>query len=536
MELKIDKKELFYLVLILVVASFFRLWKLNTIPPGIYPDEAINGNEAIFTHGKVFYKENNGREGLFINIISVYFALFGKSVLVFRLVPATCGILAVFGIYLLTKELFEAISNKQEATRIALLASFFVAVSFWPVNFARIVFRANLVPLISVFAFYFIFRGLRKESVFYSLVAGVLFGLGLYTYTSFRLLFLLLPLIFFNWYFLIWPRQTKAQRKKVLHFAIYFSIAGVLVSLPLLFYFLKNPQDFAGRLSQVMIFSQKNPVEAFFKSLISHLAMFNFQGDYNWRHNISGFPLLFWPVGILFLAGLFYSIKEIYFGFKKKQYSLFAIYSFLISWWFMALLPSILTYEAIPHALRSIGAIPPTFIFAGLGGALIFEFVKKKFPLKKGGFNYYLVILSSILLAFSFVFTEYTLYFELWARNPQVKNAFSADLVEVGNYLNSLPDDIQKYVIVNFPGVPVPYPNGIPMSAQTPMLIEAMKFERIRSVYLTPQDLDKGKLTPGVKAEIVLMKCDSEVLGKLALMFPQGYSKEQNGICIYKIE
>jgi len=36
-----QKKTLFFLLAILVIAVFFRLWKLNEIPPGLYPDVAI---------------------------------------------------------------------------------------------------------------------------------------------------------------------------------------------------------------------------------------------------------------------------------------------------------------------------------------------------------------------------------------------------------------------------------------------------------------------------------------------------------------
>jgi hypothetical protein len=49
-----------YLSIILILAIFFRFWKLNEIPPGLYPDVAINGNEAFFSlknkDFKVFYQ------------------------------------------------------------------------------------------------------------------------------------------------------------------------------------------------------------------------------------------------------------------------------------------------------------------------------------------------------------------------------------------------------------------------------------------------------------------------------------------------
>lgn len=116
----------FCLLGILTIASFFRLWKLSAVPPGLYPDEAINANEASDSlktgKFKVFYPENNGRESLFINLIAFSFLIFGVSIWSLKIVPVIIGILTVFGLYLLARELF----NKN----VALLSSFFLAVSF----------------------------------------------------------------------------------------------------------------------------------------------------------------------------------------------------------------------------------------------------------------------------------------------------------------------------------------------------------------------------------------------------------------------
>ena len=197
------KGELLFLVIILMIASFFRLWKLSIIPSGLYHDEAINGNEAITLPGQVFYPENNGREGLYINLISLSFAIFGPSILAMKFVSATIGILTIPGLYLLTKELISQITdNKKQETTIALLASFFLATSFWHTNFSRIAFRAILVPFILVFAFYFLFRGFRTKKSCNFVISGIFFGLGFYTYISYRFVVLLMGVVLFSWYLL----------------------------------------------------------------------------------------------------------------------------------------------------------------------------------------------------------------------------------------------------------------------------------------------------------------------------------------------
>ena len=79
-------KELLFLLLILAIAAFFRLWQLNEIPPGLYPDVAMNDNNALETlrtrNIKVFYPENNGREGLMMWLIALSFSVFGDQYLV----------------------------------------------------------------------------------------------------------------------------------------------------------------------------------------------------------------------------------------------------------------------------------------------------------------------------------------------------------------------------------------------------------------------------------------------------------------------
>src|SRR3989344_3451084 len=59
-------------------------------------------------------------------------------------------------------------------------------------------------------------------------------------------------------------------------------------------------------------------------------------------------------------------------------------------------------------------------------------------------------------------------YFRNWAKNPNTFYAFSTDLLHLGKFLEKLPQDTQKYVVVNMPGVDV---RGFPAPAQTVMFV-----------------------------------------------------------------
>jgi 4-amino-4-deoxy-L-arabinose transferase-like glycosyltransferase len=518
------------LLLIITIAFFFRFWRLEDIPPGLYPDEAINANEALESlrtgNFKVFYPENNGREGLYMWLIGISFSIFGTSIWSLKIISATFGVLTVLGLYLLIKELFSLTTNyRLKATNIALLSSFFLAVSFWHINFSRIAFRAILLPFMMVFSFYFLFKGLRTKKILNFVTAGVVFGLGFYTYGSFRMAVLLLAVILLLFLF---PYKKQGVEKKYLFFISCFLFLILLTALPIGIYFLQNPENFFGRVSQISVFSAKNPIKELIKSLILHLGMFNFYGDGNWRHNLPGSPQLFWPIGILFLMGIFISIKELMKSIKEKNDSLIILHSSLLSWLFIMLLPGILTQEAIPHSLRIIGTIPVAYIFSALGGIELYNWIQNKLGNKKS---------FTFLCYFFFVFIfllQFNKYFIEWGSNPETKNAFSRNFITIGNYLNSLPPETQKIVIVNAPGVPVPFPDGIPMSAQTVMFVENIKYGKTQSVYLLPKEIDKIKINKK-QTIIIPMVYEKELFQKIQNIFPQGKVENKNNILIYQI-
>ena len=561
------KKYFLILLLIIAIGSFFRLWQLDLIPPGLYHDVAINGNDALDTlktgNFRVFYPENNGREGLFIWLIALSFSIFGVSIWSIKIVAAIIGILTVLGLYLLTKELFNtrALAKGEDerssstsqnyippdhppARRagpspivntqfVALISSFFLATSFWHINFSRIGFRAIMVPFILVFAFYFLFKGLRTQKIRDLVFAGIIYGLGFYTYTSFRMAVFLLMIVLIIWWLIYKKSAVHTQenlQKKYLSLVSCYLLLIFLVALPIGIYFLQNPQDFFGRTASVSVFAAENPIKEFGKSLILHLGMFNFYGDPNWRHNFSGCPMLPWPLGILFLIGFFISIREIFrkSNYQNQNYQLLSTFYFLLSTFFIMLLPGILTYEGIPHGLRVIGVIPVVYIFTGVGGWYSYQWFWHNLKRKK------MLVLTSVIFLLTVGILEFDKYFIKWSSRPETKGAFSEDYAEIGNYLNSLPPETQKYVIVNQPGVPVPYPDGIPMPAQTIMFIESMKFGKPQSVYLLPENLEQIKIEK--EAVIVPMKYDEDLFGKLQREFPEGKTQQVNQIWIFKVK
>lgn len=499
-----------FLLAILAIAAFFRLWQLDSLPPGLWPDEAINANTAVNILDsktfQVFYPENHGREGFFFLLVSFAFSAFGISVWSFKLVPALAGILTVLGQYFLALELF-----RKKA--VALLSAFFLAISFWHINFSRIGFRAILTPLILTFSFYFFFRGLRTKKIQDFIFSGLIFGMGFHTYISFRLAVILLAFALLFWFFVAIKENWK---RKYLISAAALLFAILVTALPIGIYFLGNPGDFMSRALGVSIFEQENPVKEFAESLAIHLSMFNFAGDRNLRHNLSGFPQLSPVVGILFLVGLFWAIRRIVISLKNNQANRLAeigIFLFLFVWFFALLLPSALTVEGIPHALRSIGVIPVAYLFAGIGAYLVYQWAKNK-SVPKG--------ISFLLLA-AMAFSSLTLYFIVWAKNPELESAFTTRFTDVGKELNALPAETKKYVIKSEGDLP----------AEVPKFIQRTAGRTNDAIYIQPEETATINFSPG--DFIFTMNKEISFLDPVRERFPEGFLKEKERIWIYEI-
>ena len=499
-----------YLILIIIIiAAFLRLYNITELPPGLYPDEAMNGNnalEALSTGGfKVFYPENNGREGLFINIQALSIALFGNFPWALRAVSAIFGILTVLGVYFLSKELF-----KNE--KIALLSAFLMATSFWHILFSRIGFRAIMAPFFLTWGIYFLLKAFRqiKEQkspkfppkarlakdgyILNSIFSGVFYGLGFHSYIAYRATPLLILIIIALYWFQN-PEQIASQlygaskkwqiRKKILLVASGCALVAIIVAAPLGYYFIQNPQDFMGRTTQVSVFSSLTPLKDLGMNILKTAGMFNFSGDYNWRHNYAGKPLLFWPVGILFLIGTVISIRRL---FSKNFFAPI----FIFSWLIIAALPVVISNEGLPHALRAIIMIPPIFILSGFGGIWLMEKIKNLATINDSKIKINLLRCGVTIFIIILIIQSYQSYFIGWGKNPNVQGAFAADYVQIGHELNALPKETPKYVIVKAGGTDV---RGIPMPTQTVMFItdtftpEKQKEKNI--FYIFPNQINK---------------------------------------------
>src|SRR5438046_3040186 len=122
-KLKAQLKMKWLIGVIVLVAIVFRFYGIESSPPGLFLDEAIEGNQAreALDTGRieVFYPENGGREGMFVWLLIVPLKLFGNHPWVLRSVSGLIGVMTVVGLYFLTGEILNETA--------ALIASFLLA-------------------------------------------------------------------------------------------------------------------------------------------------------------------------------------------------------------------------------------------------------------------------------------------------------------------------------------------------------------------------------------------------------------------------
>jgi 4-amino-4-deoxy-L-arabinose transferase-like glycosyltransferase len=497
------RSKTFFLTALLAVTllSFaIRSYHIDSIPAGIYPDEAMNGTDAINANEtgnhELFYPHNFGREGLFINLQAISIAMFGNTVPALKLWSGIFGALAVLGTGLLAWELFRSRSA-------ALISAILMATSFWAINFSRIGFRAIMVPFLLAFIFFFFFRGLRTEKIRFFAFSGILFGLGLHTYVGFRvaplILILLLPFLVLSY---------EGFFRKFWKHGLVFIATAFMAAAPMFHLFLTKPELFSSRSSAISVFSPEvnegNLPGTLLKTLGLSLIKYNFVGDMNWRHNYPPYPVLDPIVGTFFLAGFIFSISMFARLFsrrlrEKRRDIELPVHALLFIGFFTMLIPEFLTDEGLPHALRSIGTQPFVFLFA----TIPLFFIYKKIGKSKGGTK--LAIISFMILALGCSATWNIMkYFVFFAENPKQHASFNAEYRNMADYLLSLPKETHKYVH------PSSFVAAQPIRFLTHGKVENLEFLEESAIIKRP-------------AVIILQRYDPQIFENIRKRIPETY-------------
>ena len=341
---------------VVLLAFFFRIWQLPSIPSGLLWDEGGNGLDVVpLFHGQlpIFFEGHSGHEPLLFYAQALSLKLFGWTPLALRLPAVFLTTLAVAAAFLAIRNLF--------GFRIAYGASLLMAVAQWQVSMGRLGRDNSALPLFAAVCVYWLVVWLRGRRPWRAAVfCGVSFGLVLYTYSPGRFLIFLLALI--------WLRETLLQPEKrlaLIRQGAVFASTGILVFAPLGWYFIRHPDAFFERARQLSIFNPEfgAPLGNWLHAVRATALMFSFTGEPGWDKTSAGQPMFDPALSLLFIVGGLLALCR----WRRKEYFL------VLAWTMVMLAPLTLTARDLPDWGRVIGIAPAVFVFPVLAADELFR-------------------------------------------------------------------------------------------------------------------------------------------------------------------
>ena len=478
--------------IIILIALISRFYMLGSYP-ALNADEAAIGYNAyslletgMDEHGNPwpihFQSFNDYKPGLYMYLAMPFVAVFGLDVFWIRFPGALLGILSVSLIYFLIKELFTNKLSMINGQRLAIFASFLLAINPWHIHFSRGGWEVNVATffiLAGVYCFLRwvnssqhkdknhegkhsspfqgevgrgLFSDILDKHIYPLLISILFFVLSLYTYHAARVVAPLLGLGLFIVYF----DSIKKNSKQVL-IAVFF---GVVLLIPLISD-LTGPAGFS-RASGVSIFadagvvnrinerrgSYEDPAGLTAKTLHNKPIYYTWEFVQNWtehfypkflflegdviqRNKVPNmgqmyiFDILLIPLGIVFLL-------------RKKLIS--RVY---VLWWLaIAPIAAALTFQS-PHALRAQNMVIPLVILSALGLYYVLEFLKYHHSKK-----IYVLCSLFFVLVISWSFTHYqNMYWNNMAKEYPFSSQYGVE--QLVDYVKDNKQDGQKVVVTD---------------------------------------------------------------------------------------
>jgi len=339
---------------IAILAVFLRVYRIDSIPPGIFGDETEGGmdalsvieNPAISPFAAGWSQIPNG----YVYYMAGLVKLLGANWAMLKTASLIPAVLTVLALYPLGRLLFGPTGG--------LCAMFFLAVSRWHLTMSRWGWIEVCPPLFQVAATFFLIRGLRERRAVDFALGGLLTGLMMYTYLSARLALGTLMIVSLYWVAFDPQGPVAGLRRHWRGIGLFF-LAWAIAFAPLGVTYVSDSATFLYRVNQLNIFTevkQTGSLVPLRDSVIGHLKAFHQAGDFNPRHNLPGEPQADPITGLLFVIGLAYGLLHL----KDRRRGL------LWLWVLGGMAGGIFsTSREAPHAFRSLTAVPAVALLAG---------------------------------------------------------------------------------------------------------------------------------------------------------------------------
>jgi hypothetical protein len=262
-----------------------------------------------------------------------------------------------------------------------LLAMLIAGMSFWATAISRVGLRFPLTPFFTAAALLFVLRGVRRSSRNDFLLAGLFLGIGLYGYSTIRLVPVALAAAV-AWFWL-WP-QSRASRWQLAANTVLMFATTFVVFLPLYRYAIAPGNIFWYRSFSRLTDSEQaiagSPLAVFLQNNWNALRMFNYLGDPVWVNTLPGKPMLDFITGALFVTGVIFLLLRLVLRRDRVAGVLLVLIPFL-------LLPSTLSIafpNENPSAVRAGAAIPVVMLIAAYPAWLLLKRLRQVWPSGRG--------------------------------------------------------------------------------------------------------------------------------------------------------
>lgn len=433
------------ILLVILLATWLRLWRPTQAPAGFWHDEAYNAMDAIWMLDarlpQWFLISNTGREPMLHYLTIIPMSILGVTPFAFRIVVGWIGILTIPLLHRYVRTIFPIHSSREW---IALFAVTGLATSPWHLLTSRIGYRAILVPFFVLVTLYFFWRGWRQKSLLYFMLAGLTLGLSQYTYLPARVFPLIFAVVILIWTFrqpkptqeAVTPPTGSGQGAKVNSFfktltgrqagwlgLAIMAVVSFMVFLPMGLFFFNNPGAFNARTGQEFFLTRVNQgTLTIGRHLIRALSVFGAPYHPDWKIGFDNG--LGWLNIVPFWIGLVITVTKLY---QPKYLLLLA--SLLVLW-----LPGALS-EAPVHPYRLGGMLPIYYIIAAVGFVTMASPVVRLVRHKLTPFSIHLILFAFVLITGT-ASTTYN-FFIRWANDPLVFEDLEGQLYDFTQHLLS---------------------------------------------------------------------------------------------------
>jgi hypothetical protein len=537
------------LVLIVLLGAVFRLSNLRGVPPEMTSDHVeklLDAQRVLDGTHQIFFPNNGGREPFQMYTMALFSQLPGLSMNfpTLKLLSALEGLITLPVLWWMGREVI----GKDEpllGNLVGLTLAALVAASYWHTSLSRLALRIVLTPLVTALLLVYLSRALRDNRRSDFIRAGLVLGIGLYTYQAVRMLPVVV-LIGVGLALLFKARSRRTLAAYLYNLAVLVVIAGV-VFVPLLHFSTQYPEDFWRRTSgrvlgddtiqttdesgnlvertatldeRLAAFQENVPI--LLENIRNALLMFNWKGDVAWINGAPNRPAMDPLTGALLLLGLAAWIARM----ARRRDPVDWLMPGML---FVMLLPSALSIAypiENPSATRTSGALPEAYLFAALPLALVMRSAIRLVSGWRGAAIAAGVAAAITLLAFN---ANASLYFGTDTESYLGSYLTSSlPYSEIGNALRGFADSGGSFAnafMIAYPywwdhramGIEaglLDWPNGIVSRDQI-----------LSFMYESSQRVDKYRLDPDKDLLFFVSPDDLETQALLLQLFPNGYQQ-----------